>query len=103
MASIHVGDRGTVLTVTVQDETGAALPLPGATVDLTFQRPNLTTITVPGVVVGDGQGGQVTYTTQAGGDVFDAPGRWALQLLIAFTADQRWRTTNAHIDVEKNL
>ena len=102
MASIHAGDRGTVLSITVQDETGAPLSLAGGTADLMFLRPNLSTLIVAGEIVGDGSSGVVRYTTEATGP-FDAPGIWALQVLVTFTADQQWSSTFAYVDVAPTL
>ena len=50
----------------------------------------------------DGSTGVVRYTTEATGP-FDAPGTWALQVLITFTADQQWSSTFAYVDVAQTL
>lgn len=101
-STIHVGDLGTVGTVSIVDETGAAVALAGATVDLVFGRPDATTITIAGAIVDDGATGEVTYTTAAVGP-FDTAGRWALQAIVTFTAAQRWTSTHAYIDVAANI
>ena len=102
MATIRVGDIGTVLTLTVKDEEGAALPLAGALAELSFQRPNCSIVTVPATIVGDGSTGQVTYTTD-GGPIFDVSGRWTLQVQLTFSPALLWHSTPTSIEVGKNV
>ena len=102
MASIYVGDVGTILTLTVTDEAGAVLPLGGAIAEFSFQRPNRSVVTALATIVGDGSTGEVTYTTD-GGPIFDMAGRWMLQVLLTFSSALLWHSTPTAIDVGQNV
>lgn len=64
---IHVADIGTQFIVTIKDEDSAVVNISSATTkQLTFSRPNGTSLVVSGTLVTDGTDGKMKYTTVSG-------------------------------------
>ena len=59
--------------------TARCYPLAGATILMTFARPDGTAVVVPGAMVGDGSTGEVEYVLLPDDEVFDTPGLWTMR------------------------
>ena len=101
MADIHVGDVGTRLTVTLTDETGAAVDVTGASLlEMRLRLPGGGTLTRGATTVTDGSDGQISYVTQAG-DLSEA-GEWELQAYVVLPGGA-WHSDVTRFDVLANL
>lgn len=97
---MHVGDIGTVITVTVQD-AGVAIDISAATVkQLILRNPARGTVVKDASFVGGGSAGQLSYTTVTGD--LSQDGEWQLQALITLPSGT-WRSTYAPFYVYENL
>ena len=101
MPGLHIGDIGTVLEVTLQDETGAALDVSDATVmQIVLQKPDKTTVTKTAVHTTDGTNGKIQYVTVSG-DI-DQAKTWKIQGKVTLPTGS-WSSEIASFNVEKNL
>jgi len=100
-ASIHVGDIGTVLEITLTDETGAALDVSAATMlQIELQKPDKTNVTKTAVLSTDDTDGKIRYVSVDGD--FDQPKSWKLQGRVTLPSGT-WRSQIGSFIVEKNL
>ncbi len=80
-AGIHVGDVGTVIEVTVKDESTQVFDLSSQTkIRLDFKSPRGVVRSHDATLVSDGSDGRIAYTTRAGD--FDEVGIWSVQAYI---------------------
>ncbi len=101
MANIHVGDIGTVITVTVKDADGVALDISGATTkNFIFKKPNNTLATVAASFVNSGTDGKLKYTSLS--TTFDQAGEWQLQVYLVLPTGT-WNSDIEYFKVWRNL
>jgi hypothetical protein len=101
VGEIHVGDIGTVFTVTILDQDSAVVDISSATTkNMIFKKPDGTKVTKTGVFVSDGTDGKMKYTTVSG-DI-DAYGEWKLQGFIDLGSTE-WYTDFTKFTVHRNL
>jgi hypothetical protein len=98
---IHAGDIGTVLEVTIQDDTSvidiSAMTLAGS---ILLEKPDGTVLTKTGVLVTDGTDGKVKYTTVA--DDLDTAGQWRIQASVTISGST-WKSDVGSFRVYPNL
>lgn len=86
--AIHVGDIGTVFTLTIKDDAGAAVNVSSAagagTKKIKFLRPDGTVLEKTATFTTDGTDGKITCTS-ASGDLNQA-GMWKMQGYVALTS-----------------
>lgn len=100
IGEIHVGDVGTVFSVTIKDEDDAVVNISSATVTFIFNKPDGTEIQRATVFVTDGTDGQVKYTTVSGD--LDLYGPWRLQAFVDFGSTE-WYSDIYKFKVYNNL
>lgn len=97
---VHVGDYGTVITLTFYDDT-TLVDISGATTKTVYlKKPNGSVLTKTGVFVTDGSDGKLKYTL-VDGDI-DMDGLWKIQGYIA-TASGQWYSDEKDMEVHPNL
>ncbi len=97
---IHKGDTGTVITITVQDQS-VAVDVSGATVkDAILESPSEVQKTVALTFTTDGVNGKLDLTTLVG--TFDESGNWKIQVKITDPSGT-WRTNVFPVKVYSNL
>ena len=97
---IHVGDIGTVLTVTVKDDTAVVDISSATTKQIILRKPSGTNLEKTGVFVTDGSDGQMKYTTVSG-DLSEA-GDWSVQAKVVLTSGT-WFSDVSTFTVHPNL
>ena len=99
--TIHVGDIGTVIEVTVKDEDGAIVNLSTATVkQFIFDKPDGVNVTKTAVFSTDGVDGKLRYTLIA--DDVLLHGDWQLQVYIE-NPSGKWHSDTQTFSVRENL
>lgn len=79
MQSLHVGQIGTPIKLKIHDTFLLDdLDLTGATVQMLFQKPDGTQVTVAGSIVSPATDGEVQYTPSAA-SFLDLAGQWSVQ------------------------
>lgn len=97
---IHVGDIGTVLRVTVQDDD-EVVDLSTATIKIIYlEKPAGTKLTKTAVFTTDGSDGKIQYVTIAGD--LDAAGWWKIQAHVTLPAGS-WYSDWQPFRVHANL
>jgi hypothetical protein len=97
---IHVGDIGTVITVTLKDDT-TAVDISGATTKTIYlSKPDGTVLAKGATFTSDGTNGKMYYATLAGD--LDQPGHWQIQAKVVL-ATGTWYSDVSTFDVEDNL
>jgi hypothetical protein len=77
-AEIHVGDTGTVITLTLKDETDTIVNLAGATVkEIIFKPPTGSNVVKAATFVSDGSDGKIKATMSSGD--WNIDGEWQVQ------------------------
>ncbi len=100
--NIHIGDIGTIFTVTIKDEDGTVVDVStDSTQEIICAKPNGDTVTQTSSFTTDGTDGKIQFTTTAAGDL-DKKGKWHLQGKVVITAGT-WRTNIGHFKVFANL
>lgn len=100
MSDIHVGDVGTVFTLTVTDGS-AAVDISSATVkQMSFRKPDRTVVAKDAVFSTAGTDGKLKYTAVAGD--FDQDGHWLLQAYVEIDAGD-FHSDVIHFNVLANL
>ena len=103
-SSIHVGDVGTAVTLTVEEPAGTPKDISsGAGVTATqfeFRKPDGTDITKNAPYVTNGVDGKIKYVSESG--FFDLAGAWRFQGIITLGASG-FRTNIVHFFVKRNL
>ena len=104
---VHVGDIGTVLRVTVQDEDAAIVDISAAsTKQILIKKPNGTLLTKTAAFTTDGTDGQMQYTTVgAVGETpadLDVAGDYKIQGYVVIGTGA-WKTSTHIEHVHKNL
>lgn len=97
---IHVGDVGTVFTVTIMD--GAAIVnISTATVkQILYKKPDGTVLTKTADFSTNGSDGKIKYVTVVGD--LDAAGTWSIQGYVEMPAG-KWHSDISQFEVFKNL
>lgn len=99
-ATIHVGDIGTVIRLTIVDQDNRAVSLVGYTqLKLDIKKPG-GVMTKTLVFVNAGTDGKVQYVSVAGD--FDVPGTYTFQAFVELPSGQ-WSSTKDTKQVEANL
>jgi hypothetical protein len=99
--TVHAGDVGTTVEVTVTKDDGSALDLSGASIKrLKFKLSK--TLLRDGEFVSDGVDGKIKYTTIVDDDVFKKAGTWKIQAYVELTGG-KWNTDIAQLIVDANL
>lgn len=99
-SSVHVGDIGTILELTIKDQDGVIVDLSAITLmELDVIDPDGNRDTKTPIFKTDGTDGILQYTTVA--DDIDEVGEWRLQAFVRFAAGE-WSTTQATFTVEKS-
>ncbi len=97
---LHVGDIGTSIIVTIQDD-GVAVDVSSASpITFTFCRPDATTFTRTGVLNTTGADGKVKYVTVSGD--LDTHGTWKYQVTVTISGSV-WNTDIGTLVVHKNI
>jgi hypothetical protein len=97
---IHVGDIGTILTVTFQD-AAVAVDISGATTkEIWLKDPAGATVKSAGTFVTDGTDGKLAYTSIAA--TFGSAGDWQIQGYVVL-AGGTWHTDVSDFEVFANL
>jgi hypothetical protein len=96
---LHVGDIGTDIIITIQDD-GSAVDVSAATIQFIFCKPDGTIVTKTGSLNGDGTDGKVKYTTESG--FLDGFGDWKYQVKLTISGSV-WYTDWGTLPVFKNL
>lgn len=92
MSDLHVGDIGTTLTITVEED-GVAVDLSTSTAkSIRFQKPSGDTAAVTPAFGSDGSDGILEYEF-VDGDL-DEAGTWEMQVIMTFGTDV-WSTTKS--------
>ena len=97
---IHVGDVGTVLTVTVKDDTAVVNISSATTKQIILRKPSSSKLEKVGVFVTDGADGQMKYTTVSG-DLGES-GDWSVQAKVVLTSGT-WYSDTSTFTVHPNL
>jgi len=101
LSEMHVGDWGTVLTLTIKNQSDAIVDISTATAkSIIFKRPDGSTFTKAAAFVTDGSDGKITYTL-ADGDL-DQPGFWGYKGEVT-TSAYHYETSAASFDVRKRF
>lgn len=100
-ATVHVGDVGTPIRLTIKDEKGAVVDVSAATTkEITIESPHGEAAVHPAAFTTDGTDGKIEYVTVAG-DIHEA-GTWSRQGYVVLPSGE-WRTAVLPFDVEDNL
>lgn len=100
-ATIHVGDIGTEIRLTIVDQDAKAVPLTGyVQMKLDIKKPDATIVTRDLVFLNTGTDGKVKYVSVLGD--FDQAGTYTFQAFVKLTGGQ-WSSTKDTKKVEKNL
>jgi len=100
-STVHVGDIGTVIRLTILDQDGNALDISLATtLQIAFKKPNGTTVQKTAVLVGTGTDGKVYYQFVTGD--LDVAGAWIAQAKVVLPGGT-WYTTEALFNVSPKL
>lgn len=98
---IHVGDVGTVFSLTITDADGIAVNLSTALVKrIFFKKPSQERVCKSAVFATDGTNGKIEYTT-VDGDI-DESGAWQLQGYVEFS-DMKLYTEKTSFSVQSNI
>ena len=97
---VRVGDIGTPIRVTIEDDEGAVDVSAATTLQLIFRKPSGAILEKTATLVGDGTGGVIQYPL-AGGDV-DEAGNWRVQAKVVIGTGT-WRSTWHEFEVKPNL
>ncbi len=102
---IHVGDVGTVFTITLQDcSVDPAVPVDltaATTIEIIFQKPPDTKVTQTGVVVNSpGTDGVIKYTSVE--NDLDKSGTWKIQARVVFPTGE-WKSSVDEFTVYPNI
>jgi hypothetical protein len=97
---IHVGDIGTLFTLTISD-AGTAVDLSSATTkEIVLQKPDGTTAHKAAAFVTSGADGKLKYTTVA--NDLDQAGAWLIQAHVVLSTGE-WRSEVDGFEVYGNL
>ena len=97
-ASVHVGDFGTILEVTVKDQADVIVDLSGTTLKtIDVIDPDGNRATKTAAFKTDGTDGILKYTTVA--NDIDESGEWRLQAFVRFGSGE-WYSTQSSFNVE---
>ena len=98
---IHVGDIGTIFTITIT-EGGSAIDISSATTkEFHFDRPNANgKFSKDAIFVTNGMNGELKYTTVA--DDLDTPGEWLIQTYLVMPSGE-WHTNIDTFKVFENI
>jgi len=100
-SALHVADIGTTITVTLTDETGAAVGLSLTTTkQFVIVNPNGVKQTVAASFVTDGGDGKLKYTIDS--NDLDVAGTWSIQAIVVFS-DATYHSSIETFTVEANL
>jgi hypothetical protein len=100
-AEIHLGDKGTVFRVTVQDQDGTPVDLSVASArEFIFRKPDGVIVKKTGTNTGTGADGKMQYITVA--NDLDQTGTWRVQGRVAIGAGE-WHTDQYRFIVHPNL
>lgn len=94
------GDIGTIITLTITDETGAVVDISGATTKtIYFVRTDGSVVTKSAVFSSNGTDGKVQYTTVA--NDLNQVGNWKAQAYVDIPSG-KWYSSFFDFSVEKN-
>lgn len=97
---IHVADIGTVVEITVKEDS-TIVDLSGATTkQIVFMKPTGSTLTKTASFVTDGTDGKIKYATIAGD--LDVHGDWKVQAILVFPSGT-WHSSAHDFQVHENL
>jgi len=99
--TVHAGDIGVVLRITLVDDAGDPIDISTASVtQIKLRAPDDDVLTLPASFLTDGTDGVIQYITQAG--VLDVPGTWKYQAYVVQTSLTR-HSDIAWITIKGNL
>jgi len=97
---IHVGDIGTVFSITVKDGVKVVDVSSASSKNVIFAKPDGTVLNFSGTYETDGTDGIVNYTTVLGD--LDLIGMWSIQVHIVMPNGE-WKSDIGSFDVFSNL
>ena len=97
---IHKDDIGTILRITVQDDSVAVNLSSATTKTLTLRKPDGTTSAKTAAFYTDGTDGIIQYVTQA--DDLDQSGTWGIQAYVVLS-DGSWHSDQSTFIVHRNI
>ena len=100
MATLQVGNVGSILRFTVVDQDAAVVNVSAATLTLYFRSPQNKVLTKSGALTGSGTDGIIQYTTIAGD--LDTPGNWLAQAKVVISGST-WFSNIVPVQVQANL
>lgn len=99
---IQAGATGMVITLTVQDEAGAAVNLTTATTtEIILKPPQGFAVTKTASVVSPATDGKIRYVTESG--VINPPGKWKAQAHVILSGGSEYWSTIFEFQVGANL
>jgi hypothetical protein len=98
---IHVGDIGTVFTITIKDGSSAVDVSTATTKEILVTKPDGTEVTWAASFVTSGADGKIKYTTASAGDL-NQVGAYRIQAHIVFLTGD-WHTDIGDFYVHGNL
>jgi len=100
-AEIHIGDTGTVFTITIKDENDEIVNVgPATTRQIIFRKPSGEVLTKTGSLVTDGTDGKIKYITEE--DDLDEQGIWKVDAYIVISST-KFHSDTAEFNVFPNL
>jgi len=97
---IHLGDIGTVFTVTLKEDDTAVNVSTATTKQILFQDPSQSVTAKTAEFTTDGSDGKIYYTTVA--DDLDEAGTWQIQAKVIMPTGT-WRSNTEEFKVYPNL
>jgi hypothetical protein len=100
-SEFRIGDVGTALELTIEDQDGDVVDLTSATVkSIKFTKPDETTVTKTAQFVTDGTDGKIRYVFTIGD--LDLDGTWKYQAILTLTSGL-WHSDIGKFVVKHNL
>lgn len=100
MSVVHVNDAGVVFIITVSDESGPVNLTTAQSVNLVFQKPDKSILTVDCTVF-NANAGIVHYVSTV--NDFDQSGRWRVQAKVTFASDNVKHSDVGVMTIAKNI
>lgn len=99
----HIGDIGTVITLTIVDQDGTAVDVSTATTkEIHLQPPSGDAVQKTASFTTDGSDGKIYYTTASASDL-NVAGTWEAQAYVVLSGGNTWKSTIKEFKVRANL